>query len=223
MSNDSSRDRTAIGIDGDSAWWSGGFDPRPLTLVAAVAGVAILAIYAWIELRLPRGPQEFAYFPFMTDPMPFAPMRGFTFEQLVRHLGRIFLLGPALACLAYALVKVRRIEPPRPEVLRLIVIVAVGLSLMVTAAVMAGVLKGRAIVDDELAYSQQADLLRTGRLAENTVPPWGWEVFTVGTRLGATGKYLFGEPLDRARAWFAARGESERLWTLDLGETRFLR
>ena len=199
MSRDLSRDRTAIGIDGDSAWWGGDFDPRPLTLAAAVAGVAILAIYAWIELRLPRGPQEFAYFPFMTDPLPFAPMRGFTFEQLVRHLGRIFLLGPALACLAFALVKVRRrIEPPRPQALRLIVIAAVGFSLVVTAAVMAGVLKGRAIVDDELAYGQQADLLMTGRLAENTVPPWGWEVFTIGTRLGATSKYLFGEPLVQA-------------------------
>jgi N-acyl-phosphatidylethanolamine-hydrolysing phospholipase D len=31
-----------------------------------------------------------------------------------------------------------------------------------------------------------------------------------------------GEPPERARAWFHQRGASERLWVLDVGETRGL-
>ncbi len=176
-------------------------------LSAAVAGVACLAIYAWLEGLLPRGPQEFAYFPFMTDPLPFAPMRGFTFEQLVRHLGRTFMLGPALLCLAAA-AAAWKLKPPDSRLRRTLMIVAVGVSLLTMAIVMARVLKGRAIIDDELVYRQQAELLATGRLTETTVPPWGWEVFTIWARLptgefGATGKYLFGEPLIQiAGTWF---------------------
>ncbi|MCP4251758.1 MAG: hypothetical protein GY778_32400, partial [bacterium] len=87
-------------------------------------------------------------------------------------------------------------------------IAAVGFSLLLTALVMAKVLDGRAIVDDELVYRQQAELLASGRLTETSVPPWGWEVFTIWAKLpsggfGATGKYLFGEPLIQiAGTWF---------------------
>ncbi len=162
-------------------------------------GLIFAAFYGWLEGLLPRGPQEFAYFPFMTDPLPFAPMRGFTFEQLARHLGRTFVLGPALLCLTAA-VAGWRLEPPGPRTRRTLMIAAVGFSLLVTAAVMVRVLEGRALVDDELTYRQQAELLASGRVAETSVPPWGWEQFTVWSRLssgdiGATGKYLFGEPL----------------------------
>ncbi len=158
------------------------------------------AIYGWLEGLLPRGPQEFAYFPFMTDPLPFAPMRGFTFEQLVRHIGRTFVLGPGLLCLAVVAAMTWRLKPPAPQLRRTLMIGAVGFSLLLTAIVMAKVLAGRAIVDDELVYRQQAELLGSGRLAETTVPPWGWEQFTIWFQLpsgefGATGKYLFGEPL----------------------------
>jgi L-ascorbate metabolism protein UlaG (beta-lactamase superfamily) len=31
-----------------------------------------------------------------------------------------------------------------------------------------------------------------------------------------------GEPVERARAWFEERGERERLWALDVAETRSL-
>ncbi len=155
---------------------------------------------------LPRGPQEFAYYPFMTDPLPFAPMRGFTFEQLMRHLGRTFMLGPALLCLAAA-AATWKLRPPDSRLRRTLMIVALGVSLLTTAAVMARVLEGRAVIDDELVYRQQADLLADGRLTENTVPPWGWEVFTIWVKtadgFGATGKYLFGEPLIQiVGTWF---------------------
>ena len=172
--------------------------PRPASWPAALAvgaGLVYLALYVWLEGLLPRGPQEFAYFPFMTEPLPFSAMRGFTFEQLARHLGRIFLLGPALLLLAYAAAKRWQLRPPDAEVRRRLLIGAVSVSLALTALMMFMVLEGRAIVDDELVYRQQAELLASGRLAEDTVPRWGREVFTVWTRIGATGKYLFGEPL----------------------------
>ncbi len=198
--------------------------PGWLPGTAAAAGLAYLALYVWLEGLLPRGPQEFAYFPFIADPLPFAPMRGFTFEQLARHLGRTFLLGPALLLLAFVVAKAWRRPPPgpgraagahteltcaagahteltcaagtqRPPGRRRLLIAVAGGSVALTLLVMAVVLRGRAIVDDELVYRQQADLLIRGRLAEDTVPQWGKEVFTVWTRIGATGKYLFGEPL----------------------------
>ncbi len=166
-----------------------------LPSVAAVAGgLAYLALYVWLEGLLPRGRQEFAYFPFLADPLPFAPMRGFTFEQLARHLGRTFLLGPALLLLAFAAARRWRLRPPGQEARRRLLIGVAGVSVALTALVMIFVLRGRAIVDDELIYRQQADLLISGRLAEDTVPRWGNEVFTIRTRIGATGKYLFGEP-----------------------------
>ena len=163
--------------------------------IATAAGSVYLAIYLWLEGLLPRGPQEFAYFPFIADPLPFAPMRGFTFEQLARHLGRTFLLGPALLLLAFAVARTGWLRPPGPTTRRRLLIGVAVASVALTALVMTVVLRGRAIVDDELVYRQQADLLTSGRLAEDTVPRWGKEVFTVWTSIGATGKYLFGEPL----------------------------
>ncbi len=174
-------------------------DRRFATGLTLFLALAFGAVYWWLEGLLPRGPQEFAYFPFMTDPLPFAPMRGFTFEQLMRHAGRTFVLGPALLCLAIAAMA-WKLKPPGERLRRTLMLGAVGFSLLLTAMVMARVLVGRAIVDDELTYRQQAELLGSGRLAETTVPPWGWEVFTIWFQLpdgqfGATGKYLFGEPL----------------------------
>ena len=168
---------------------------RLLSVLAAAGALGCVAVYGWIEGLLPRGPQEFAHFPFVTDPLPFAPMRGFTFEQLVRHLGRTFILGPALLLLAFAVARTWRLRPPGPALRRPLLIAAVGASLAGTALVMAAVLEGRAIVDDELTYRHQAEILASGRLAEDTIPPWGWEAFTIWTRIGGTGKYLFGEPL----------------------------
>jgi hypothetical protein len=59
-------------------------------------------------------------------------------------------------------------------------------------------LDGRVLVDDELTYRMQGELLADGRLAESRVPRWGHEAFTIWTERGATGKYLFGEPLVQA-------------------------
>lgn len=170
-------------------------DRRLGSLIAGLLGFLFLAVYGWLEGLLPRGAQEFAYFPFMSDPLPFAPMRGFTFEQLARHVLRTFVLGFSLACLVLGIGGVWRAGPPRRSAFRSLLICVVGGSVVLTAVVMATVLEGRAIVDDELVYRQQAELLVDGRLTENSVPPWGWEVFTIWTQNGATGKYLPGEPL----------------------------
>lgn len=172
-----------------------GIDRRLGATLAGVLGIVFGALYVWLEGLIPRGPQEFAYFPYMTDPLPFAPMRGFTFEQLADHLSRTFVLGASLACLTAALAAVFKTRRPDAKRRRVLLICVGGFSLVTTAYLMAVVLEGRAIVDDELAYRQQAELLAQGRLGEKTIPPWGPEVFTIWTRVGATGKYLLGEPL----------------------------
>jgi len=163
-------------------------------IVAGLVGLGLFAAYVAFELRLPRGPAEFVFWPPL-EPLPFAAIRGFTYEQLARHVSRLVLLGPALLALSVAAARCWRISLPSEPALRRLALLVAGASLAVTTWVMAGVLGGRAIFDDELTYKMQAQLLGEGRLAEDTVPPWGGELFTIWTRRGATGKYLFGEPL----------------------------
>lgn len=166
-----------------------------LWVVASVTlgGLLVLA-YAVFEGSLPRGPSEFVFWPPL-EPLPFAPMRGFTFEQLMRHAGRAVILGPALLLLGLPLSRLPGLRPPGPACLRRLVIGVGVLSLGCTAAILLWLLQGRALFDDELTYRMQAALLAEGRVAEDTVPPWPGENFTIWTRRGATGKYLFGEPL----------------------------
>jgi hypothetical protein len=120
-------------------------------------------------------------------------MRGFTYEQLWGHVARGALLGPALLLLTLGLARLRplsfRATPERVAWL------ASGVGLGVTAVTMLGVLRGRAIQDDELVYHMQATILGEGRLS---MPGLGFvpsDVFSIATRLGYTGKYLPGEPL----------------------------
>jgi hypothetical protein len=120
-------------------------------------------------------------------------MRGFTLEQLVAHLSAILVGAPALLLLWYGL---RRAGPRAPTLRELerIALVTSGVSLALSALVLCVVLRGRAIVDDELVYRMQAALLAQGKLALD-VPVLTPEVFTIQSRVGLTGKYLFGEPL----------------------------
>lgn len=151
--------------------------------------------YWRFELSLPRGPAEFVSWPPL-EPLPFAPLRGFSYEQLARHGGRLLLLGPAAVALTAALVGLlgSRLESlAKRSTLSAQLLCGVGF--LACAFVFFGVIGGRALIDDELVYAQQAELLSRGVLAEAEVPPWAAETFTVRTALGATGKYLFGEPL----------------------------
>lgn len=163
-------------------------------LLAAV-GALLVVMYLRFEAGLARGPQEFAYWPMPLEPLPYAPMRGFTFEQLGRHLGRLNLLGPALIALSIAVAALRIARVPRERTLERWALAGSILSLAVCGFVMFGVLDGRVIVDDEIAYRLQATLLSTGRLADNELPPFQGDAFQTWTSLGLTGKYLFGEPL----------------------------
>ena len=126
-------------------------------------------------------------------------MLGFTDDQAMRHIFRVLILGPALAAIAVALSdRVWRL----PERLA----VRAGVVSLLGMAGMVGVLRGRALVVDELTYRMQALLYAGGRLGDRTMPPWhaGTEPFTIITRAGFTGKYLPGEPL--VQLWGALVG-----------------
>ena len=162
--------------------------------LAGLTGVALAWGYWRFEGSLPRGPSEFVAWPPL-DPLPFAPLRGFSYEQLARHGARLVFLTPAALLFSWSLArfasplwtKMSRSKLLPWSILTLGVLTCVGLCL--------GLLQGRALLDDELVYGQQAELLSRGELAETAVPRWAAETFTVWTDVGATGKYLFGEPL----------------------------
>ncbi len=173
---------------------SAGRVPNAGRVTSLVIGSFFFVLYfAFLRFLPAGGYAEFGYYP--PGPFPFDAMQGFTFEQLALHLGRLALLGPALLGLGYGLAAWMPQFRFRGDGAKRWVLVAGGISLLLSAVVLTKVLRGWAIVDDELAYRQQAALLAEGRLAENTIPDWGYEAFTIATPRGFTGKYLFGEPL----------------------------
>lgn len=162
-------------------------------LLALAGGIVLSALYfAWL-IAEPRGVFEFGYAPFGPEPLPYSPMRGFTYEQLWGHVARAALLGPGLLLTSVGLSRLRQwnyvISSGR------LAAIASASSLAVTAVVMLGVLRGRAIADDELTYRMQATFFGEGRLGDATLgftPP---DFLTIGTLRGYTGKYLPGEGL----------------------------
>jgi hypothetical protein len=151
-----------------------------------------LAYGAWLYAQ-PRGDFEFAYAPFTPEPLPYSPMRGFTYEQLWGHVARFALLGPGLLLLSYALWKLRPVRLGVPG--RRVFFWVGGAAVLASAFVMLAVLRGRAISDDELVYRMQATFLSEGRLGGLDVGVTPPDYFSVPTRTGYTGKYLPGEPL----------------------------
>jgi len=162
-------------------------------VVALLGGIVLTALYFGWLIAEPRGSFEFGYAPFGPEPLPYSPMRGFTYEQLWGHVARAALLGPGLLLLSVGL---SRLSPWAKSVpTRRLVVIFGTLSLAITAVVMLGVLRGRAIADDELTYRMQATFFSEGRLGDPTLgftPP---DFLTVGTLRGYTGKYLPGEGL----------------------------
>jgi len=158
------------------------------------SGLALLAAFVLCTRRIPTGPAEFAYFPFTPSPLPWAPMRGFTIEQFADHAARLFLLGPALVLLAFAVAGFD-LQPLKRASLRTAALAVSGLSICLIAFVMFVVLRGRPIVDDELTYNSMAGTYASGHLALPLMPGMLREPFTVATRIGMTGKYLPGEAL----------------------------
>jgi hypothetical protein len=125
--------------------------------------------------------------------MPYAPMRGFTYEQLCNHVARFLLLTPALllvGCQVIASAKERVATTRRNWPL-----IAIVASTVLCAGLLFGVLRGRVFCDDELVYAMQARFLTEGRIADDRLgftPP---EAFTIPSLVGYTGKYLPGEPV----------------------------
>lgn len=173
------------------------------SLVPLLAGVVLVLSYWTLAGQLPRGEQEFAYHPAFMAHLPFSPMRGFTVEQLARHLGWTFLLGPGLALVALGLARAPGLVLRPPTANARLVWMAAALGLAVSATVMLGVLRGREIIDDEQTYAMQARLLARGMLGDPNLPNVSTEIFTVPSKVGWTGKYLFGEPLVQVvGTWF---------------------
>lgn len=167
------------------------------TCLALATGLALLGVYAALARELAsHGLAEFGYAPMVEEPLPWAPMPGFTWEQLWDHVYRLCVLGPSLVLLSFAAYRLlERLPAPGAVSARRLAIAAAVASTALVGAVMLGILRGRALVDDELSYAEQAGFLLDGRL---TGPPAGYfpqDVFSIRTALGYTGKYLFGEPL----------------------------
>lgn len=168
------------------------------TSLALAVGLALLAVYVALARELAsHGLAEFGYAPVVQVPLPWAPMAGFTWEQLWDHVYRLCVLGPALVLLSFAAYRLIERLPPRSLSVsagRLALYVGAA-STAVMGAVMLGVLRGRGLVDDELQYAMQAGFLLDRRIAGPDVGYFPWDVFTIRTHVGWTGKYLLGEPL----------------------------
>jgi hypothetical protein len=162
--------------------------------LAAAAGVALAMAGILAIASIPRGPREFQY----RDPtggsafwpLPFAPINGFTPEQLSSHVARALFFLPACVCLGIAFRRARLWR--RLPHAALIPVVGAGL----TAAIAVFVTRGVPLQDDEPTYLMQAELLMRGLIADPSYSPAAAfaEPFTIFSRAGMTGMYLFGAP-----------------------------
>jgi hypothetical protein len=190
-------------------------------LAGLVLGLGLAAAYAMLARDLAVGPAEFAYAPFVPDSLPWGPMRGFTWEQLWDHVYRVVVLGPAVVLLSIAAHRlapvawVATIDPRR---------LAVGASAFGLAAMAFGmlvVLRGRAIVDDELAYAMQAGFFTDGRLLAKDVGYFPAGAMAVLAGPTYTSKYLFGEGLVQTLGTLVDRPALLHLPLAALGLTAF--
>src|SRR5688572_27020275 len=128
--------------------------PRWLVVQCALAliGLLLVAVYFIHELTLRRTPAEFAYLPITYEPLPYAAMRGFSYEQLWNHVHRFVLLTPALLLLSWLATSLSRSRGvPKLGLCRSALWLS-ALAVAVLAAIMLLVLRTRVIVDDELVY-----------------------------------------------------------------------
>jgi hypothetical protein len=171
--------------------------PELATVSALLTGFLLTTLYFVLTQLLPdTGPSEFAYVPFGPEFHLFSPIRGFTLEQLVSHVLRVLVLGPGLWLTALGMAPLLQLSELQLRFLNRTHFVAGVLSLLTTASVMLFVLRGRAIVDDEITYTDMARNFSRGLLELPRLRGQVLDVFEVVTpRGGITGKYLFGEPL----------------------------
>ena len=100
--------------------------------IAAIAlGVGLCLVYWFLERGLPRGIAEFVYIPSLQF-MPFAAMRGFTYEQLWRHGARLLLLGPGLLSMSWGLAALVPLRAPDRRQLARLTLVVCGVSVILS-------------------------------------------------------------------------------------------
>jgi len=175
--------------------------PARSSLARPIAGVVIGALLVVVGLAaiasIPRSPGEFAYLARTFGPMPFAAMRGFTWEQALDHVYRVVLVGPGLVVLGLSLARWTPVWQPSERDARRVAAIAAIVGALLACIATFLVFRGHALTDDELTYAYQASCLLDGRIGRPGLPgdhpPL--EPFLVTSDVGVTGKYLFGEPL----------------------------
>jgi hypothetical protein len=166
-----------------------------LATSASLAGGIGLTVFAWWALvRIPRTIHEFSYLNPSDGnalwPLPFAPLNGFTPEQLSSHVARVLFLLPGCVLAGSALWRWRiRVHVPSIGA-----VMAIGL--LITAGIHVLVTRGVPLQDDEATYVMQARLFAEGRVADDETPPRAAfaEPFTLFTARGMTGMYPLGTP-----------------------------
>src|SRR5690349_16546263 len=104
---------------------------RALRVLGLALGACLVLAYFVCQWLEPHGPAEFAYQPFTPIPLPYAAIRGFTYEQLWGQVRRIALLGPGLLLVVWGLST--WLKPQAPQRLRRALWVSVGACLSLTA------------------------------------------------------------------------------------------
>jgi len=165
--------------------------------VGAVVGGALLAVLGLVALvMIPRGPSEFAYFPFDLA-WPFGLGRGLGVAELAAHVVGPVLLGPAVGLITWGLAPAVPVLVPGPALTRRIAWILGGVSTGLAALVTVGLVRGRPLVPDELSYASQARQFLEGRLLAPVPDGYAVEAFDILAPAGGgvTAKYLPGEAL----------------------------
>jgi hypothetical protein len=166
---------------------------RPMLYVGL--GFLIYILFQVGTSLIPRGVSEFAYLPNVSKTLLFSALYGFTFEQAIGRALEVVLGVPALLLVATGIGSFLRLRSLSPTVVRRAATVVAIASVVFVCWTVLGLYRGRALVDDELTYSVQAQLLSEGKLGFKRVPIAVLEPFLISAKPGITGKYLFGEPL----------------------------
>ncbi len=165
------------------------------TVVAGTAGVLLAALAVCALAAIPRAGEFHYRNPSGGNalwPVPFAPLNGFTPQQLASHVARAVLLFPACVLIGFA------IRTWRPRIVSTrSVMWPVVIGALLTTLVALFVIRGVPLQDDDATYSMQAELLTRGLIADPAYPPSAAfdEPFTIFSRIGMSGMYLFGTPM----------------------------
>jgi hypothetical protein len=144
-------------------------DYRTGRALAAAAGAAFAAYGLYALASIPHGIREFRYQPPPGGtawwPLPFAPLNGFTPEQLSSHVARLIFLLPACVLLGLAF-RDRMSRRFASHDVGLLVLTGV----VITSAIALLVIRNVPLQDDDATYLMQAELLTRGLAADPAHP-----------------------------------------------------